>query len=201
MDWCYFKRLPSKLSDGICGAQNCGYRHIGHVNGDNLHDKHTHLMEASPEDGERLLDQAITTYCNPRLDLYVLAYRLDVPKLRQNLMDAFFTSRPPLVIYVMIIRAFQDLPHNSPLCNFLVDLYVDGNWQSNSDEDCDIEVGLRDRLPANFLFRVMSGLADINNGSRKQRRRCAYHEHAEDEVSISNCKAARSSKRRNPKQE
>lgn len=91
--------------------------------------------------------------------------------------------------YAKIIRAFTELPHTSSLCTFFVSRCVHSTRTPGLDEDCDIEVKLRARLPNEFLFLIMPGLTNrpSNWTTEAIRKLCNFHEHAQDDITVHVC--------------
>ncbi len=137
------------------------------------------LPESDVEDGIVLL-------------LYIFADRYNVPKLRKQTMDGLFSEYGPdtdeLPGFWSITKAFDHLPHTSPVCRFLVDVYArkwDGLW--SEDDDASGE------LPREFLVEFIAVTGEVNGFEKrvglplKMPERCEYHEHEIDETNC--CRA------------
>jgi hypothetical protein len=117
--------------------------------------------------------------------LYVFAHRYEIPKLRRAVLIAWQTNDEILQSmpdHSNVIAAYADLPPNSPLCRYFLDMYS-VYW--NPDKDDERTIALRSQLPQAFLFELATVLA---RGERPKTEKewCEFHEH-EDEKAKKTC--------------
>jgi hypothetical protein len=90
----------------------------------------------------------------------------------------------------MLVSLLRNLPITSPICRMLIDIYVE-RYEVEDDEGCWMDFLMRKKLPSEFVFAVMGGLARKSKASRKAiKNLCAYHEHPQDKDSIRACPGA-----------
>lgn len=128
---------------------------------------------------------------NGRTDLllveaYIFADRYDVPGLRREIVDNFYTAcisekENTLVRYKVIVKAFNNLPATSKLCCFLLDLYA-GYWTSSMDDD--EEQCLREKLPMSFVMSLMVRLGE-RSADKNIRNRDDYEEQVGEDAPTS----------------
>ncbi|QDS76434.1 hypothetical protein FKW77_004376 [Venturia effusa] len=131
--------------------------------------------------------------------LYVFADRYDVHALRKAIMDDTWYYYERLSSYpdwAFVLIASKNLPIRSPLCRYIVDQYVEHyDIEEEHARNCPIELGIRQKLPLEFVFTILNGLSVLKHHpkvSRSGRKPlCAYHEHPQDEASIQACAKAR----------
>ncbi|KAJ9641097.1 hypothetical protein H2199_005765 [Coniosporium tulheliwenetii] len=92
---------------------------------------------------------------NDLLDLYIFAHTYDVCQLKINIMTAWTqqeTESAVLISFPIVIRAFENLPSDDPLCEFLIQyfaLYWDHNPGSQHFKEYSSE------LPQAFVLKVL----------------------------------------------
>ena len=93
--------------------------------------------------------------------------------------------------YPVVIYAFENLPSDNPILQFMVDNHC--RWfRSDLDTEGNERLQRRDELPPSFLMRVMMRYSDIVNGTDNKTVACDYHEHKTDEEREA-CKSKRES--------
>ncbi|KAF2431838.1 hypothetical protein EJ08DRAFT_732924 [Tothia fuscella] len=129
----------------------------------------------------------------PVIDLYAFADRYNVPQLRHEIMDKYYVyyRSHHYPTYAKILRACSKLPSTTPLLELFKNLMV-SRWTQKQDELCNIELKLREKLPADFLLGVMLGMGRIRDAARKEKialeAMCTFHEHAQDKEAVDACK-------------
>jgi len=123
--------------------------------------------------------------------LYIFGDRYNVPKLRKDVMDKFYskyelgdgTGLPYGVpSYGTVLKAFNGLPDNSKLCHFFVCIYGT-KWDSGCDGASAEEIKARDEVPRIFLSKVMLKMGDVRKYNSQfddeppMPGLCAFHEH------------------------
>ncbi|KAF2121655.1 hypothetical protein BDV96DRAFT_641039 [Lophiotrema nucula] len=117
--------------------------------------------------------------------LYVFGHRYEIPKLRRAVILAWQTNDEILQSmpdHSNVNTAYEDLPSDSPLCKYFLDMYT-VYW--NPDRDSERMLALRSQLPQPFLFELATVLA---KGERPkiEKEWCEFHEH-EDEAEKKAC--------------
>lgn len=112
--------------------------------------------------------------------LYIFAHRYSIPGLRRAVLLAWQTNDEILQSmpdHSNVIAAYADLPPDSPLCRYFLDMYT-VYW--NPDKDNEFAIPLRSQLPQAFLFELVTMLA---RGERPKTEKewCEFHEHENDE--------------------
>ncbi|OCL01339.1 hypothetical protein AOQ84DRAFT_13321 [Glonium stellatum] len=113
--------------------------------------------------------------------LYCFADQYEIFQLRRAAMDAIYAEyrHAGLPPYETVIKAFQTLPHTSPLCKFFTDIYC-----IRFDQMCDDDQQrkLRRLLPHEFLLAIMLKHAELKGvGYNRDLKLCDYHEHNSEE--------------------
>lgn len=120
------------------------------------------------------------------ISLYIFAHRYSIPALRRAVLLAWQTNDEILQSmpdHSNVITAYADLPPDSPLCRYFLDMYT-VYW--NPDKDNDFAIPLRSQLPQAFLFELVTMLA---RGERPKTEKewCEFHEHESEEERKSCC--------------
>ena len=120
------------------------------------------------------------------LDLYVFADKYDFLLLRREVMIQIQyladlgRSYPS---FQFVCEVYDRLPDNSPLCQYVVDMYKlcgNPNIPPCTCQPNEIEYFKADTFPAAFMFQLMAKNRDSNNASfplNKSMDWCKYHEH------------------------
>ncbi|KAE9972664.1 hypothetical protein EG328_004864 [Venturia inaequalis] len=207
LDWLYFRRLPVAKGNffGSAECPNCSHtgttcedsrRVAGFAEDFVRHDDEddsTTTPFAKLASISDLVDQQLeklinTGPWNPQ-KLYVFADRCDVPALRQDLIDDIWMMENTMP-FGAIIYAWRNLSIESPLCKLMLDDLSRCYEQEAlmADEECGMEVLLRQKLPSAFIWTLFSrNLGD----EKKELPVCAYHEHAQDEETVKRCRKER----------
>ncbi|KAJ4338621.1 hypothetical protein N0V95_008001 [Ascochyta clinopodiicola] len=114
------------------------------------------------------------------ISLYIFAHRYAIPALRRAVLLAWQTNDEILQSmpdHSNVIAAYADLPPDSPLCRYFLDMYT-VYW--NPDKDNEFATPLRSQLPQAFLFELVTMLA---RGERPKTEKewCEFHEHESEE--------------------
>ncbi|KAI9714910.1 MAG: hypothetical protein M1820_000199 [Bogoriella megaspora] len=132
----------------------------------------------------RLPDYEAYLAAQPEAELvetYILADKYDIPELRNDLMTRLWFSEQifypdELYSWAVVVQAFENLPANSGLCRYLIDLYsrhYDASLQMYTPEEKYFE----ERLSNEFLVPVMQCLSQKDRAAKEPL--CEYHEHAD----------------------
>ncbi|PVH92599.1 hypothetical protein DM02DRAFT_662783 [Periconia macrospinosa] len=113
------------------------------------------------------------------ISLYIFAHRYEIPKLRRAVILAWQTNDEILQSmpdHSNVIDAYENLPADSPLCKYFLDMYS-VYW--NPEKDNERMTALRSQLPQPFLFELATTLA---KGERPKSEKdwCEWHEHEDD---------------------
>lgn len=201
LDWLYFRRFPPSTETGgpcnACGKDNCkkvSTSTTDYLDIDTLTDEEDAYFEAliNRIDRER--------WATP---LYIFADKFDFPNLREELVTRRWRTHVKhgfRLGYWVAINAFRELPASSPLSRFVIDAYIDG-WMADGSmkQICEMQAKLRAKLPMAFVFKLAAKLAkrsQVKSPKKAVGPLCAYHEHAQDAVTIAACmaKASKSSR-------
>lgn len=122
------------------------------------------------------------------ISLYIFAHRYSIPTLRRAVLLAWQTNDEMLQSmpdHSNVIAAYTDLPPDSPLCRYFLDMYS-VYW--NPDKDNEFAIPLRSQLPQAFLFELVTMLA---RGERPKTEKewCEFHEHESEEDRKTCCEA------------
>ncbi|TLD18900.1 hypothetical protein E2P81_ATG01628 [Venturia nashicola] len=197
LDWLYFRRLPAEterdeqMKCRFCGS-DCPTRSQSSNQG-----KDDDLLQAYPQflslsaDQEEALDKLFQR--EPLPLLYVFADRYDIPALRRKIVDKLwycFEESNTLPSFLSIAGVGSLLPTTSPLLRLWIDLYIDGYcMEDDASTTCSLELAARQKLPFEFIYAVMGGLSNQKFEEPRQgmKKLCAYHEHPQDETTITAC--------------
>ena len=123
------------------------------------------------------------------VDLYIFAEEYDVPSLRNNLMSQLSGSTPderPLPSFAVVIKAYDNLPSESPLCQYLVETYAALYKADRRGCRCE-ECSIRESLPIAFLLSVMMAISRNQKETipLSRKGRCFYfHQHANEKDAL-----------------
>ena len=114
------------------------------------------------------------------ISLYIFAYHYSIPALRRAVLLAWQTNDEILQSmpdHSNVIAAYANLPADSPLCRYFLDMYS-VYW--DPDKDNEFAIPLRSQLPQAFLFELVTMLA---RGERPKTEKewCEFHEHESEE--------------------
>ncbi|KAL9090166.1 MAG: hypothetical protein Q9165_005446 [Trypethelium subeluteriae] len=118
------------------------------------------------------------------VNLYIFADKYDVPGLRDVLITELRDHGPDeeeVPSFAVVIKAYDNLPADSPLCQYLMQVYL-ASYRAHSRYCLCDECGLRDMLPSEFLLTLMSLMsADLEgrHGSAQDAICEWYHQHAD----------------------
>jgi hypothetical protein len=124
-----------------------------------------------------------TLTCGVRL--YIFADQVDIMALRRDIIVDL--ADQVLLDYDMVKLIQTNLTHNSPLRRFVLESYIT-HWKPECDDDdpCVLDSDADpDNLLANFMYKVMRGLADRKEVDPEIcsccSNICQYHEHESKE--------------------
>lgn len=120
----------------------------------------------SKEDDD-FLEQYINTEAYIVIRLYIFADRFNVPLLRRAIIDKQWLLAQDFYapfLWHHVIYALRNLPPSSPLCRVLIYQYTK-HW-TGFGETCGLEQRLRGKLPANFLFGVITEQTKLLEGKQ-----------------------------------
>lgn len=109
------------------------------------------------------------------ISLYTFADKYDVAALIKDLIDKLRSVDPinrGLPSFTVVMKAYDSLPHNSPLCRYLLNIYVASYRAHNHSCTC-IECYYMTKLPHDFLVPLMTAM------SRKRKRICVTDNRSE----------------------
>lgn len=112
--------------------------------------------------------------------LYIFAHRYSIPALRRAVLLAWQTNDEILQSmpdHSNVIAVYADLPPDSPLCRYFLDMYT-VYW--NPDKDNEFAIPLRSQLPQAFLFELVTMLAK-GERPKTEKEWCEFHEHENDD--------------------
>jgi hypothetical protein len=114
------------------------------------------------------------------ISLYIFSHKYEIPALRRAVILAWQTNDEILQCmpdHSNVIAAYENLPTNSPLCLYFLDMYS-VYW--TPDRDSERMAALRSQLPQAFLFELVTTLA---RGERPKMEKewCEFHEHETEE--------------------
>lgn len=199
LDWLYFKRLPTRTFNtpgqdcNVCKAFGVDCKEQLAKIKDRAHNNLCTFVSIS-EDEDRRLESLVENLSSGQV--YLFADRYNVPALRQLIVDQCWTwtsNKKSIMAMGSLILTLQNLPFSSVFCRLLVDVYVE-NYKPYMHTDCGTAILLRQKIPTEFIYTVMSDLASLNFKADEPKKviknLCAYHEHPQDEESIKACPGA-----------
>lgn len=171
--WLYYNCLPDKDSDpALLELWDCEGDCEGNCEGN---------CEGDCEGGE--------TKTGNLLYLHVFCDKYDVPELKRQTMDMFYSHQDNTEAHLpdprMVEHVFSHLAEKSPLCRYLVDLHCHYAQAQAWDE---FEA---DEWPRAFLTKVMRRYTEYALGDRSiydPPDICDYHDHPNEEAKAA-CKA------------
>lgn len=200
LNWLYFRRFNwtgNRVQDSSlcpsCGHPGC--TKTAPVCPDNAMDEMS--MDLDGDDDEAL--EAVVDFIDDEaclVHLYIFADRFDVPALREDIINkrwADYIKHPTLKrSYYVPINCFRHLPESSPMCRLVLDMFVN-EWQADNDYNsaCSMELRLRSKLPANFMFKLaarQARKASANDQGQAVGPLCDYHEHPQDKETVNRCR-------------
>ena len=140
------------------------------------------------------------------VELYDFATRLDVPLLREAIIDQLWSvvyAGGDIFTYQDMSTIFRDLPASSPLRRLAGDTFV-SFWCSDVYLKCPVDLALFNELPRDLLNSSISLLAkrrDNPNFMQQLNAPCHYHEHDNADVSRRACVARHESIRKRKRME
>jgi hypothetical protein len=192
LDWLYFRRMPSPLVGSVGSADccNCGGPCVG-PNNNPLTSSDTAAQHL--EDEAKIEALIETDNLDELTGLYIFADQVDIPSLREQLLDqewrnCVIKETGMMMGFADIVRRFRNLPASSAFCRLQIDEYV-RNWSPLADTHCYLESKIRSKLPNEFTFALAAKLAETTSTPwlRGVSSLCDYHGHPQDEKSRSNC--------------
>ncbi|EON61828.1 hypothetical protein W97_01046 [Coniosporium apollinis CBS 100218] len=119
-------------------------------------------------------------YLHTLLDLYIFADRYDIRLLRNDVMRSWQkdeTDWDEISDEDIIIKAFDNLPHGSPLCRYIAQYYV-----ALCGRNLDSDEEFWSKLPKGFLYEVVRILTKrLNSDYKFDQESCDFHEHEDDD--------------------
>lgn len=130
--------------------------------------------------GDEMEDAALTEFATEQLvELYLFADLYQIKQLRVRslrvLMDNLASTEGMLLRYYLVRRAYENLPENSPMLDWLAYLQAK-NYTSEADASAE-ERRHRATVPADFFIRVMVKMALRNEGKDWTFESCDACEH------------------------
>lgn len=128
------------------------------------------------------------------VEVCVFCYLYDTPVLKRKALDHLYkmVEEQGLPPYSQFCYAFNYLPAESPLGQFLVDIHCEkaeeGHW-----EDLSSRTPSQDQKQLEFyeaILRRFTQMHRLGQGARGSLDLCDYHEHASDEEKVA-CAAER----------
>ncbi|RDI85214.1 hypothetical protein Vi05172_g4797 [Venturia inaequalis] len=165
LDWLYFRRLPEcdheYLDESTEGRPNeCRYceNKCQRWLENGVDPAYEHQFIALSDEDDEILETFIK--CDPgnRCYLYVFADWYDVPALRRAIIDIewrCYEQHDILYSWPDVVYALRHLQISTPLCRMLVDEYVD-SWPDATETKCGMSKRIRQKVPAEFLFAVLT---------------------------------------------
>lgn len=120
-------------------------------------------------------------YLHTLLDLYIFADQYDIRLLRNDVMRSWQKDETTWdeISNDNIIKAFDNLPHSSPLCRYIAQCYA---ALFDGDVDPDAEHEFWSKLPKEFLYEVVRILTKrLNSDYIFDQESCDFHEHEDDD--------------------
>ncbi|KAF2809518.1 uncharacterized protein BDZ99DRAFT_463299 [Mytilinidion resinicola] len=191
MDWLYSGQFPWE------GSEDDNLPHVPTSGRDNTREVSEKVEDGDDtkddEDGNaerKALDNAREGVAQYTLDLFIMADRYNIPRLRHDALSHFFIffaqDAQRTLSQSSVTKAFLFLPESSPMRTLICDLFCARIQKTNILEDA------RSALPVDFMFDALKGVQNIMKQSgtsflvrpHNKHRLCVYHHHEAGDADV-----------------